>query len=118
MQRRVYYRTVADLVPLVQASKKRDVEPVDLVIEACKRHHLEDLGHLTDLNDTWIDIDRKRFSLEKEVAQQLFDAQVYTDLLSKNPVRICGKKEGDRLTKVVALNLIFAEDALMLAKSG
>jgi len=111
----VYYRTAAQLVELARKCKKNDTEPEDLILEVCKRHELDDLGLLTDLNDIWIEIDRKQIPMDSRMGQRLFNEQVYSDLISKHSVRICGKLEGDRLTEVVAVNLVFAEDALRIA---
>lgn len=103
---------------MARKGQKKNLKEEDLVLEVCKRHQVEALGLLTDLNDTWIRIDKRKFQAEKRITQRLFDAQAYTDLIQKHDIRICGTVEQDRLIEVVALNLVFAEDALRLAKSG
>lgn len=111
-----YYRTAGHLAQLAEECGKKDLEPEDLVLEVCRRHQIDDLGLLTDFGTGTIAIEWKRFSIGEEVIRQFMEAQVHVDLANRNSIRVCGKIEGDRLVKAVALNLAFAEEAFMLVK--
>jgi hypothetical protein len=114
---RGYYRMKADLEGLVRKCQKKGpnremVAQEDLVRHVCESGGYEDLGLLTDLDDDILRFGKQEFMVKKGITDQLFCAQVYTDVRRGQPVRVCAKLKGGRVVDLVAVNFLFADEVL------